>query len=169
VRWWPQTAEQSWMFCLVGSNLESDFWPADLKPGPGPGWIAPYVQGALEGRLLFVLQPKEAGAPRAFISQSAVELKRWVHVAVSYDGQIVSFWLDGQPDGTYANTGSIRPSQAPLLLGNLFDTRFLTEFGGDLRQQPSADTKPWYTFEGSIDELRISSVARSQFPPRNRR
>jgi hypothetical protein len=93
-----------------------------------------------------------------------IELQRWTHVAVTFDGQVVSFFVNGQPDGTFATTGRIRTSQAPLLVGNFFDTRFLTDFGGDLRQGPTTDTAPWYAFDGGIDELRISRAARTEFP-----
>jgi hypothetical protein len=113
---------------------------------------------------MFVFQPGDAGAPRAFFSLSPIELQRWTHVAVTFDGQVVRFFLDGQPDGTFATAGTIRPSQAPLLVGNYFDTRFLTDFGGDLRQGTTTDPSPWYAFDGGIDELRLSSVARTSFP-----
>ncbi len=165
VRWWPQTAEESWIFAIVGSNLDASQWPTDLgTTTSGPGWLASFVSGQVPGHLLFVYQPREAGSPRAFVSQSAVELDRWTHVAVSFDGQVLRFWLDGQPDGTFASVGGVRRSQAPVLVGNLFDTRLLSDFGGDLRQPPGADTRPYYAFEGAIDELRLSNVARSQFP-----
>jgi hypothetical protein len=164
VRWSPVTAERSWMFAIVGSNLPEALWPSDLGQGSGPLWLQEFVRDAAEGRLMFVYQPADAGTARAYYSQSRIPLERWTHVAVSFDGQVVRFWLDGQPDGTFASSAGIRASQAPLLVGNFFDTRFLSDFGGDLRQGPASDPKPWYAFEGGIDELRISKVARTQFP-----
>ena len=83
---------------------------------------------------------------------------------VTFDGQVVSFFVDGQPDGTFATAGRIRASQAPLLVGNFLDPRFLTDFGGDLRQGPAADAETSYALDGGIDELRLSSVARTEFP-----
>ena len=97
-------------------------------------------------------------------SLSAIELQRWTHVAVTFDGQVVRFFVNGQPDGTFATAGRIRASQAPLLVGNFFDPRFLTDFGGDLRQGPAADAVPWYALDGGIDELRLSRAARTEFP-----
>ena len=158
-RWSPQTADRSWLFCIAGSKL-----PTDLSEGNGPGWHREFIQNMQRGRLMFVFQPEEASAAHAFFSLRAIELQRWTHVAVTYDGQVVRFWVDGQPDGTYATSGRIRTSAAPLLVGNFFDTRLLTDFGGDLRQGPAADSVPWYAFDGAIDELRISSVARTEFP-----
>jgi len=156
VRWAPQTGERSWLFALAR-------YYAVQRPSGGPSWHREFLQGAGRGRLMFVFQPEEAGAPRVFFSLSTVEVQRWTHVAVTYDGQVVRFWLDGQPDGTYATSGRIRASQAPLLVGNFFDTRYLSDFGGDLRQGPGADATPWYAFDGGIDELRISNTARTQF------
>ncbi|HVP14386.1 MAG TPA: LamG-like jellyroll fold domain-containing protein [Terriglobales bacterium] len=163
-RWSPSTIERSWIFAIVGSNLDPSLWPSDLGQPPGPQWLAPYVKDAGEGRLLFLYQPADAGMPLAFSSLTRLPLNRWTLVAVTFDGQTVRFWVDGRSDGTYAVPAGLRSSQAPLLVGNLFDTRFLTDFGGDLRQGPAGDAKPWYAFEGGIDELRISNVARTLFP-----
>jgi hypothetical protein len=163
-RWSPATAERSWMFSIVGSNLPARLRPAGFGTGTGPLWHQEFVQGAQAGRLMFVFQPEDAGAPRVFYSLSAVELQRWSHVAVTFDGQVVCFFVNGQPDGTFATAGRIRASQAPLLVGNFFDPRFLTDFGGDLRQGPTADVVPWYAFDGGIDELRLSRAARTAFP-----
>ena len=168
-RWSPTTAEHSWMFSIVGSNLPTGLLPAEFGTTAGPAWHQAFVRGVKAGRLLFVFQPEDAGAPRVFSSQSVIELQRWTHVAVTFDGQVVSFFVDGQPDGTFATAGRIRASQAPLLVGNFFDPRFLTDFGGDLRQGPTTDLVPWYAFDGGIDELRLSRAARTEFPLRGGR
>jgi hypothetical protein len=163
-RWSPTTAEHSWMFSIVGFNQPVRFLPDEFGTSGGPAWHQDFVRGIKAGRLLFVFQPEDAGAPRAFYSLSVIELQRWTHVAVTFDGQVVSFFVNGQPDGTFATAGRIRASQAPLLVGNFFDPRFLTDFGGDLRQGPTTDTAPWYAFDGGIDELRLSRAARTEFP-----
>jgi len=158
-RWSPATTDRSWIFAIVGIRR------SPIVTGlTSPGWHEDFVQGARLGRLLFVFQPEEAGAARAFVSLSAVELQRWTHVAVTFDGEVVRFWMDGQPEGTFATPGRVRASEAPLLVGNFFDTRFLTDFGGDLRQGPASDSTPWYALDGGLDELRISNVARTEFP-----
>jgi len=163
-RWSPTTAEHSWMFSLAGANLPARLRPAEFGSGTGPAWHQEFVRGVQAGRLMFVFQPEDAGAPRVFTSLSTVELQRWTHVAVTFDGQVVRFFVNGQPDGTFATAGRIRASQAPLLVGNFFDPRFLTDFGGDLRQGPTADAVPWYALDGGIDELRLSRAARTEFP-----
>jgi hypothetical protein len=163
-RWSPTTAEHSWMFSLVGFDLPAGLLPAEFGTGAGPAWHQEFVRGITAGRLMFVYQPEDAGGPRVFYSLSVIELQRWTHVAVTFDGQVVRFFVNGQPDGTFATAGRIRASRAPLLVGNFFDARFLTDFGGDLRQGPTTDMAPWYAFDGGIDELRLSSTARTGFP-----
>jgi hypothetical protein len=158
-RWSPRTDDRSWIFAIVGARL-----PSSLTDQTSPGWHEGFVQGARVGRLLFVYQPDEAGAPRAYVSLRPVELQRWTHVAVTFDSQVLCFWMNGEPDGVFATSGRIRASQAPLLVGGFFDPRFLTDFGGDLRQGPASDTTPWYALDGGLDELRLSNVARTQFP-----
>jgi hypothetical protein len=163
-RWSPTTAEHSWVFSIVGNNAPYTVLRAQFGTSSGPAWHQEFVQGIEAGKLMFVFQPDDAGAPRAFYSLSTIELQRWTHVAVTFDGQVVRFFVDGQPDGTFATSGRIRASLAPLLVGNTFDSRFLTDFGGELRQGPGADAVPWYAFDGGIDELRLSRAARTDFP-----
>jgi hypothetical protein len=50
-----------------------------------------------------------------------------------------------------------------LLIGNYLDPHWLTDFGDQLRVGGAADRNPYYAFEGMIDELRISNVARDAF------
>lgn len=156
-RWSPSTGDRSWIFALMNT------------PGIGASTTPVWLQGIVSStgqsrRLMFVFQPEDAGSPRAFYSLSEIQLQRWTHVAVTFDGEVVRFFVNGQPDGTFATSGRIRASQAPLLVGNFLDPRFLTDFGGDLRQGPAADAVTSYALDGGIDELRLSSVARTEFP-----
>jgi hypothetical protein len=156
VRWSPSTDERSWVFALMNSGMMASITPV---------WLQGIVSSTGQSRrLMFVFQPEDAGPPRAFYSLSVIELQRWTHVAVTFDGEVVRFFVNGQPDGTFATSGRIRASQVPLLVGNFFDPRYLTDFGGDLRQGPAADAVTSYAFDGGIDELRLSSAARTDFP-----
>lgn len=154
-RWSPSTADHSWILGIVGMKVGG-------ASTPGAHWE--FVRNGPSGRLMFVYQPADAGPPRTFFSNTSIELQRWTHVAMTFDGEVVSFWFDGQPQGTFATTGLIRSSQAPLLVGNFFDPRYLTDFGGELRQGPAADNSTGYALDGGLDELRISSVVRTSFP-----
>jgi hypothetical protein len=48
------------------------------------------------------------------------------------------------------------------LVGNFFDAQLLSTFAGDLKVGDRAIHDPVYAFEGMIDELRISGVARAE-------
>lgn len=162
-RWTEQAHHQSWIFALGGQRLEP---PVTITPSPGYHLALFALRSP--GHLWFAYQPETAGPPRAFRSTRPVELERWTHVAVTFDGDVVRFFIDGELDAQFASTGRIRSSSAPLLIGNYFDPRLLTRFAGDLRPD-IGDPMAYYALNGLIDELRISSVARRDFPSRARR
>ncbi len=158
--WNTQPNQQSWMFALGGQNYVP---PRAYIPSPGIFNFA--IPTAHIGQLVFIFQPDGAGAPRVFYSGAAIPLNRWTHIAVTFDDDVVRFWIDGLMDSQYASAGGIRSSPAPLLVGNYFDPTYLTGFGGTLRPN-LADSNPYYAFVGSLDEIRISSAARTEFPKR---
>jgi hypothetical protein len=80
---------------------------------------------------------------------------------VTFDDTVVRIWLDGEMDAQYATRERIRTSRTGVLIGNYFDPRWLSDFGGDLRVLNAPDKNPYYAFDGFVDELRISSIART--------
>ncbi len=158
-RWTQEGNQQSWLFGIVGGKARPPV--ARLA---SPGFHDALVANGRLGQLVFAFQPEDAGPPRAFVSSQRLLVERWTHVAVSFDGAVVRFFIDGRLDAQYATRARIQASTAPLLVGNYFDTRRLTSFGGELRMEPGGDENPYYAFEGLIDELRISSAARVEFP-----
>jgi hypothetical protein len=154
-RWTPLANGQSWLFTVVGRRFVGAAIPTSHQA---------LLKSASIGHLMFAYQPDAASEAQSFFSSHAISLNRWTHVAVSFDGRVVRFYLDGLLDAQYATAGRIRHSEAPLLIGNFFDTRGLTDFGGDLRAGPSIDPNGYYAFDGMIDELRLSSAARTRFP-----
>lgn len=162
-RWTQEGNEQSWLFGIVGARIQA---PATRLPSPG--YHDALVLGGQRGQLVFAFQPADASPTRAFTSSQRLVLERWTHVAVSFDGMVVQFFVDGRLDAQYATRGHIQASRAPLLIGNYFDPRRLTSFSGEMRMDPGGDENPYYAFEGLIDELRISSAARTEFPGTNR-
>ena len=157
-RWTQEGNQQSWLFGIVGSQLKP---PAARLPSPGFHDVL--VLNGRVGQLIFAFQPADASQQRSFVSSQSLQIDRWTHVAVSYDGQVVRFFFDGLLDSQYATVGRIQPSIAPLLVGNYFDVRRLTSFSGELRMEIGGDDNPYYAFEGLIDELRISNAARTDF------
>ncbi len=163
MRWNPRVAAQSWVFSVGGMNIL-----APLAPLPSPGDHANLLlagfQNRATSRLLFSFMPKSAGEPRTVVSNQTLDLHRWTHVAATYDGKLVCLFIDGRLDAQVPATGEIRASEAPLLCGNAFDTRQLTSISGSLQVGQEYDHNPYYAFQGTIDELRISNVARTSFP-----
>jgi hypothetical protein len=157
LRWAPSANAQSWLFGVVGRS-------AGTPPPTASGDHVSLIGVGPAGRLVFAFQPVVAGAPRVFFSSRAVPLERWTHVAATYDGQAVRLWIAGLPDAQYVSPGRIAASDAPLMLGNAVDPRALTTFGGSLRADRSTVSYAYYALEGALDELRISNVARRDFP-----
>ncbi len=154
-RWNEYPTEQSWLFSLVGLQREGQ--PTNIT---SPGYHESLVIGGTTGHLMFAFQPVDPGPPRVYFSTTEVPLERWTRVAVTLDGAVVKFWINGQLDAQYATRGTIRDSAAPLLIGNYFDSRRLTDFGGQLRIGTALSIPPVYAFQGLIDEVRLSSQAR---------
>lgn len=157
-RWSPLANQQSWFLGVAGYH----------QRGP----VAGAVSGSLEdivgrgqpGQIVFAFQPEDAAPPRTLVSTRAVQRGRWTHVAATYDGSVARIFIDGQLDTQAATSGTVRPTEAPLMIGNFLDTRWLGTFGGDLRIEQALDPEPYFAFQGLIDELRISTGARPSFP-----
>lgn len=73
----------------------------------------------------------------------------WHHVAATYDGATMKLYIDGSLDSSTTKTVAVPSSTRELLIGAGYGGR---EYG-----------KPQARFEGMLDELRISTVARSSF------
>lgn len=73
-------------------------------------------------------------------ADQTVPAGQWCHVAASYDGKAVSFYINGQPAGTRALTHNGADFTGPVIVGG--------DPGG-------------YVFSGSLDEIRLWSTART--------
>ncbi len=73
----------------------------------------------------------------------------WHHLAGVYDGTSIKIYIDGVQDGSVAVGGVSVDNDRPLLIGSGFGSLQ----AGDSRRR----------FNGQIDEVRISSTARSSF------
>lgn len=163
-RWTEEANMRSWLFSVAGERRIPPYAPL-----PSPGFHFDLVTAPAPGRLLFAFLPEGASQGISHLSITAIELNRWTHVAVTYDGEIVRFYRDGLLDSQYASRGRIRSTPAPLLVANYFDPRRLSRFAGDLRVEQGGDPNPYYALDGLIDELRISTVARTSFEVRPQR
>ena len=155
-RWIGVANQQSWLLGLSGRHI----MPTGAT-SQSPGLLTIIAGNAPVGVLLFAIQPESAGEPRTFFSTRPIETGRWTHVAVTDDGQVLRIYLDDRLDAQFANPEAIRRSDAPLAIGNLIDPSQLTEFEGSLRVNPSLATDPVYSFQGLMDEVRLSDTARN--------
>jgi hypothetical protein len=85
-------------------------------------------------------------SPGYHASTGTVSINTWSHVAVVYDGSAVTFYINGQPSGSVSTSGSFSVS---------------SESGIDIGMDPSQGTTYDRPFNGQIDEVRISNIARS--------
>jgi hypothetical protein len=96
--------------------------------------------------------------PGTMFGRSAVPLNQWVHVAVTYDGATVRFYINGIQDTSFARTGTVggSPQAENIAIGAYLYNGSFTQF-----------------FQGTMDEVRVSNKARAatefglQLPPQN--
>jgi len=48
----------------------------------------------------------------------------WIHVAMVYDGQEISLFVDGDEKASVQASGSIQAVPTPLLIGSMYNTSF---------------------------------------------
>jgi len=155
-RWSPESVAQSWLVGLSG--YQRSFISGAPVP---PALFQRIMPAGPPGSVLVIIQPEAASGPRVYQSTVAIDVNRWTHVAATQHESVLRIYIDGRLDSQFAISGGVRASDAPLVLGNLIDSRWLTEAEGSLRVMNSAgDLYPFYAFEGTLDEIRISSGAR---------
>jgi len=154
--WTEQPDEQGWMLGMLGASRAS---VPDAPPNPDVFTSTlPRRDGGL---VVFVYQPREAGAPRAFTSTTKLEMDRWQQVTLTYDGTTLSLYLDGRLDAQYTDPNGVRNVTAPLVFGNLIDASWLTDALGATRVPDDGTHFPFYAWAGFIDEFAITEgVAR---------
>lgn len=82
-------------------------------------------------------------------STADLPLNVWTHIAMTYDGAYVRFYVNGELDSSYAQSGPIQTTSNWLAFGCMPTARY----GG-----PGT----WAFFNGMIDEVRIYNRALSQ-------
>lgn len=83
-----------------------------------------------------------------FISDSSVPLKQWTHVAFTYDGSYIKLYINGVEDKSAARTGLITTTNEWVAMG---------------RVGTAGGVEPGRAFNGMIDEVKISNVAKTSF------
>lgn len=127
---------EAWVFLT-----SYDAWGADgLCPTIiGKDFLEAYWLGLCSGRIRFYAQG--GGSSQNGVSQ--IPLNTWTHIALTYDGTTMNFYINGELDmTTNAVNGPLTQSTDPVRIG----------------QDVSWDATP----AGAIDEVRLWGVARTQ-------
>ena len=93
------------------------------------------------GRLRFT--GSSPALPTFLESNTQIPLNEWHHVAMTYNGETLTFYLDGEPDGGGLLPGPLVPNSNNLFIGADFP-------GGD---------EYWH---GALDEVKIWNIALKQ-------
>jgi hypothetical protein len=104
----------------------------------------------------YALQVSDGGKVRVYLGplttyvETGVELSTgtWHHIAGTYDGSNVLIYVDGGLKKTVAKTGNQATFTSPVVIG---------------KRDPAAGGGNQGVFDGLIDEVRISNVARTSF------
>lgn len=159
-RWSPLVNEQIWAFGVSGRALDS----ATLG---NP--YADLLNGAPPLRLVFAYRSGQSTQTQTLVSVGELPLERWVHVAATIDGEVATLYVEGRLDSQVAMPYLMRTGPVPLMFGNTLDSHRLTDFGGDLRVDTIGQRMKGDPLDGLLDEVRLSSAARTTFesaPPR---
>jgi len=84
----------------------------------------------------------DLGSMADLSSSTSSQVGAWTHVAVTYNGSVLQFYYNGDPDGSMNVSGSLHISSSPVVIGAIEDGN------GE-------------NFDGVIDEVRIYSHALS--------
>jgi hypothetical protein len=91
-------------------------------------------------------------------TERAVPLRKWTHVAASFDPQSgVTMYVDGAPAGTCAVRGTFASiDRLDLLIGMNHEKRVPSN-----PVRPQATLATWYTLDGIVDEIKLYAGARA--------
>ena len=134
---------KEWASIVTKGEDAEEPWPASYnnytihQSGPT------YMEGNEFGHLRFTCDQSSLPQNPLPESTTIIPLDEWHFVAVTWDGETIKFYLDGEPDGSTEFTGTLQPNDESLYIGVDFP-------GGD---------EYW---KGYIDEVRIWNKALKQ-------
>ena len=112
--------------CWLKTDLagQNDKWFVNNLYGSGGSG---FRFGLAGGKLSFAIPV--TGWSHHFAANEPLPLGRWVHVAATYDGQMMRIYMDGKEVGSLQRTGRVHPNNEPLCLGN-YDPGHAAHFTG---------------------------------------
>ncbi len=114
-----------------------DYWDGLINKG---SYSIPYgLDLTNDGRLIFQTNYGFSSGERVFTSNASLNQGQWQHVAVTYDGSNVRFYIDGQLDSTQSANLTFETNNESLILG--------------------ADFTANAHFDGAMDDARIYNRA----------
>jgi parallel beta-helix repeat protein len=107
-----------------------------------------YLLTIRDGNIHLYISDSGSNWPVA-VGQSPIPLNKWTHVAGTYDGDKLKIYVNGKFDGEISHTNGVFTSDVDVMIGGYGPT--------------TPVTMPWNRhFNGSIDEVRIWNVVRTQ-------
>lgn len=116
---------------ISGNAIISKAYGA-THPSPYYSWVLYTVSSGLHCRI-----------DATSATKGTLSLGPWQHTTAVYNGSLVTLFIDGQSVGSFAKSGNLQLTPRNVRIGGR-DTSVLGEF-----------------FNGALDEVRVSSVARS--------
>jgi hypothetical protein len=145
-------AEDSDTLDVVGEEItlmawvNADGWPADWnhvirKTTPDSATPYFYILGVHATALAFIHLQTDAGDFYDLQGATALPTKEWIHLTMTYDGEEIKIYVNGEVDGSFPANGAIQPNEGELRIG---------------RGNPAG------YFTGTIDDVAIFKVALSE-------
>jgi len=135
--------------CRVKTDLagQDEKWLANRITGDNPS--AGFRLGMQAGKPSFQLPLSNWS--HQLTGSEPLPVGRWVHLAATFDGEVMRLYLDGIECGTMKRPGTLQPCKAHLVLGN-FDVGHAAHFTGHL------DDVRLYRRALAADEIRSHSA-----------
>jgi hypothetical protein len=127
---------EAWVYATKNTGIQNVI--SKSSSSANNGYIFPRTDNGWTNTIIYF----HIGGSWRTLSAAYPGLNAWHHLAATYDGATIKLYIDGVLSASQAQTGSITTNSNVLALGN--QTGF-TEF-----------------FGGSVDEVRIWNVARTQ-------
>jgi hypothetical protein len=137
----------------AGQPITMSAW-AWAEPQGGPWFhIIGTREGSGSGDLAYILRSGDSWATEidptgggGAVNGSGVNYSAWQYIQAVYDGDAITLYVDGQVTGSNGGNSSVTLDQDNWVIG---------------RRPDEGHDQPWEFWPGRLDEIRVSSVARS--------